>query len=63
MRTLCRIYSLLHSVIATVNNSFALHIMLKIMSSVTPTAQNIHTSIVFLTKGLAKSVKDNRANY
>ena len=33
--------------------------MLIIMSSATVTALNIHSAIVFLTKGLGRSVKDN----
>jgi len=33
--------------------------MLTIMSSATVTALNIHSAIVFLTKGLGRSVKDN----
>jgi hypothetical protein len=33
--------------------------MLTIVSSATVTALNIHTSIVFLTKGLGRSLKDN----
>ena len=59
IRTLRRIYMLLHSVIATVNSSFGVQIMLTTISSATITTLNIHTSIVFLTKNLGKSVKDN----
>jgi hypothetical protein len=59
IRTLRRIYLLLHSVISTVNNSFGVQIMLTIISSATATTLNIHTVIVFLTKDLGTSVKDN----
>ena len=47
IRTFRRIYLLLHSVIATVNNSFGVQMMLKIMSSATVTALNIHSPLSF----------------
>jgi hypothetical protein len=52
IRTLHRIYLSLHSVIATVNNSFGVKIMLAITSCATATALKIHTFIVFLAKSL-----------
>jgi len=47
IRTFRRIYLLLHSVLVTVNSSFGVQMMLKIMSSATVTALNIHTSLSF----------------
>jgi hypothetical protein len=63
IRTLRRIYLLLHSVISTVNKSFGVQIMLTIISSATATTLHIHTFIVFLTKDLGTSVKDNMSKF
>jgi hypothetical protein len=63
IRTLRRIYLLLHSVIMTVNYSFGIQIMLTIISSATATTLNIHTSIVVLTKDLGTSVKDTMSTF
>jgi hypothetical protein len=58
IRTLRRIYMLLHNVISTINRSFGVQIMLTIISSATATTLHIHTIIVFLTKDLVSPVKD-----
>jgi hypothetical protein len=63
IRTLRRIFLLLHSVIMTVNNSFGIQIMLTIISSATATTLNIHKFIVMLTKDLGTSVKDTMSTF
>lgn len=63
IRTLRRIYLLLHSVIMTVNSCFGIQIMLTIISSATATTLNIHTLIVVLTKDLDTPVKDTMSTF